>query len=491
MSHDPALLAGFGGKSSRIDFFPAEASDEHMEKLLQTVDTALPAALDRLFAFLRIPSISAQPAHAGDCRRAAEWARDILAEMGFNARLSETSGHPGVIAQNFSAGPNAPHVLFYGHYDVQPADPLELWHADPFEPHLVDGPRGKRIVARGAVDDKGQVVSFMEACRAHLDVYGKLPVRLTILLEGEEENGSPSLVELLTNERNNLKADFVLVADTNMWNFETPAITTSLRGLAAIEVRLHGPSRDLHSGLFGGVALNPLFALVQILGQMKDADGHILLPGFYDNVRPVPTEQLHAWSGLGFDVKEFLADCELHHPAGETDQIALAQLWARPTAELNGLYGGYQGEGSKTIIPSHATAKLTFRLVAGQDPVKILDRFEDFVTERLPPDAKVEFMRGGAAPGYSLPADAVFLKAAQQALASEFGKPAALIGCGASIPVVEAFKTHLGIDTLLVGFGLDDDCIHSPNEKFELACFHRGTRAHARLLAALRQHSAK
>ena len=455
-----------------------------MEKILQAVDTAQPAALDRLFAFLRIPSISAQPAHAQDCRRAAEWARALLTEMGFTARLSETSGLPGVIAQNFDAGPTAPHVLFYGHYDVQPADPLELWHSDPFDPQLVDGPRGPRIVARGAVDDKGQVVSFMEACRAHLAANGKLPVRLTILLEGEEENGSPSLAELLRNERDILKADFALVADTNMWNFETPAITTSLRGLAAIEVRLHGPARDLHSGLFGGIALNPIFALTQILGQMKDAQGHILIPGFYDNIRPITPDQKQAWPELGFDAAAFLGDFGLNRPAGEADQLPLAQLWARPTAELNGIYGGYQGEGSKTVIPAHATAKLTFRLVAGQDPVKILGGFEHFVTTRLPPDAKADFKRGGAAPGYSLAPDAGFLKAAQKALADEFGKPAALIGSGASIPVVEAFKTHLGIDSLLVGFGLDDDCIHSPNEKFERACFHRGTRAHARLLAA-------
>ena len=455
-----------------------------MDKILAAIDTALPASLERLFAFLRIPSISAQPAHAGDCRRAAEWARDTLAEMGFTARLSETKGQPGVIAQNVSAGGDAPHVLFYGHYDVQPADPLELWHSGPFDPQLVDGPRGKRIVARGAVDDKGQVISFLEAVRAHLAVNGKLPVRLTVLLEGEEENGSPSLAELLTNERENLQADFVLVADTNMWNFETPAITASLRGLAAIDVRLHGPSRDLHSGLFGGIALNPIFALAHILGQMKDETGRITIPGFYDGIAPVTPEREKAWAGLGFDASVFLDEIGLHHPAGEQNQIPLAQLWARPTAELNGIYGGYQGDGSKTVIPAHATAKLTFRLVAGQDPVKIQDAFERFVTERLPSDARVEFTRGGAAPGYGLAPDAPFLCAAQEALTAEFGKPAALIGCGASIPVVEAFKTILGLDTLLAGFGLDDDCIHSPNEKFELACFHRGTRAHARLLNA-------
>jgi acetylornithine deacetylase/succinyl-diaminopimelate desuccinylase-like protein len=455
-----------------------------MEQILQHIDNHLDASLQRLFSLLRIPSISAQPAHAGDCRKAAEWARDALADMGFAARLSETKGLPGVIATHHGAGPDTPHVLFYGHYDVQPPDPLALWESDPFAPQLVDGPRGKRIVARGAVDDKGQVVSFFEACRAHLAVNGKLPVRLTILLEGEEECGSPSLAELLTKEKEALAADFVLVADTNMWNFETPAITTSLRGLAAIEVTVKAASRDLHSGLFGGLALNPINALTRILGDLTDDQGAIRIPGFYDGVTPVPEAVQKSWAQLAFDTAAFLGEVGLRHPAGERGQSPLAQLWARPTADINGIYGGYQGDGTKTVIPAEATAKLTFRLVPGQDPAKILDNFERFVTDRLGPDAKAEFKRFGAAPGFAMDLNAPFMAAAQKALADEFGKPAALIGCGGSIPVVEAFKTHLGLETLLAGFGLDDDRIHSPNEKFELACFHRGARAHARLLAA-------
>jgi acetylornithine deacetylase/succinyl-diaminopimelate desuccinylase-like protein len=455
-----------------------------MQEILAHIDANLPSSLERLFAFLRIPSISAQPAHAPDCRRAAEWARRSLEEMGFAARLSETAGLPGVIATHHAAGPAAPHVLFYGHYDVQPADPLDLWETDPFEPRLVDGPRGKRIVARGAVDDKGQVVSFLEAVRAHLAVTGTLPVRLTILLEGEEECGSASLPELLANERETLAADFVLVADTNMWNFETPAITTSLRGLAAVEVKIKAANRDLHSGLFGGIALNPINALTRILGDLQDDQGGIRIPGFYDGVAPVPEALKKSWASLGFDADAFLGEVGLRTPAGEHGQSPLAQLWARPTADINGIYGGYQGAGPKTVIPAEATAKLTFRLVPGQDPAAIVKNFERFVTERLRPDAQAEFSYFGAAPGFAVSMEAPFMRAAQSALAAEFGKPAALIGCGASIPVVEAFKTHLGLETLLAGFGLDDDRIHSPNEKFELACFHRGARAHARLLAA-------
>jgi acetylornithine deacetylase/succinyl-diaminopimelate desuccinylase-like protein len=455
-----------------------------MQQILSYIDTNLNASLERLFELLRIPSISAQPAHKPDCLQAAEWARATLEEMGFAARLSETAGLPGVVAMHHEAGPGAPHVLFYGHYDVQPADPLELWESDPFDPQLVEGPRGKRIVARGAVDDKGQVVSFFEACRAHLAVTGKLPVRLTILLEGEEECGSASLPELLANERETLAADFVLVADTNMWNFETPAITTSLRGLAAVEVKITAANRDLHSGLFGGIALNPINALTRILGDLQDDQGGIRIPGFYDGVAPVPEALKKSWASLGFDADAFLGEVGLHNPAGEHGQSPLAQLWARPTADINGIYGGYQGAGPKTVIPAEATAKLTFRLVPGQDPAAIVKNFERFVTERLRPDARAEFSYFGAAPGFAVSLDAPFMRAAQAALAAEFGKPAALVGCGASIPVVEAFKTRLGLETLLAGFGLDDDRIHSPNEKFELGCFHRGARAHARLLAA-------
>ncbi len=455
-----------------------------VDQVLARIDADIDRSLERLFELLRIPSISAQPTHRQDCLAAADWAKDALQAMGFTARISQTAGLPGVVAQHHAAGPQAPHVLFYGHYDVQPPEPLALWHSDPFDPQLVDGPRGKRIVARGAVDDKGQVVSFLEACRAHIAVTGGLPVRLTVLLEGEEECGSPSLQELLTKEKETLAADFVLVADTNMWNFETPAITTSLRGLAAVEVTVKGPSRDLHSGLYGGVALNPINALTRILGDLQDDQGGVRIPHFYDGVAPMPDALRESWARLGFDADSFLGEVGLASPAGEHGQSPLAQLWARPTADINGIFGGYQGDGTKTVIPAEATAKLTFRLVPGQDPQAVVQNFERFVRDRLRPDAKVEFKHHGAAPGFAMRLDAPFMQAAQEALSEEFGTSAALVGCGASIPVVEAFKVQLGLDCLLAGFGLEDDRIHSPNEKFELACFHRGTRAHARLLAA-------
>ncbi|MDD2876601.1 MAG: M20/M25/M40 family metallo-hydrolase [Acidiphilium sp.] len=455
-----------------------------IDAVLAHIDANLDASRARWFDLLRIPSISAQPARKSDCIRAAAHIRDLLIGMGFEARLSETKGLPGVIATHHHAGGNAPRVLFYGHYDVQPVDPIALWDADPFEPQLVDQADGPRIVARGAVDDKGQVMMVFEAIRAHLAVNQSLPVNLTVLIEGEEECGSPSLDAMLEAERAALAADFVLVADTNMWNRDTPAITTSLRGLAAIELKITGPNRDLHSGLFGGPALNPIRALTRILGDLFDDNGSIRIPGFHDGITDIPADVLQSWRETGFDEAGWLAAIGLHHASGERGRTVLEQNWSRPTAELNGIFGGYQGAGSKTVIPAEAGAKLTFRLVPGQDPAKVIDGFKRFVTERLLPDARAHFEVFGASPGLMVPVDAPYVRAARTALEAEFGKPPVLAGCGASIPVVEAFERQLGLKTLLVGFGLDDDRIHSPNEKFEMHCFHRGMRAEARMLAA-------
>ncbi len=459
-------------------------NNSSIEAVLAHIDANIDASRARWFDLLRIPSISAQAAHKGDCIRAAEHMRDLLAGMGFEARLAETVGLPGVIATHHHAGGNAPRVLFYGHYDVQPADPIGLWHADPFDPQLVDGPGGPRVVARGAVDDKGQVMMVLEAIRAHLAVNEGLPVNLTVLLEGEEECGSPSLDAMLEAERAALAADFVLVADTNMWNRDTPAITTSLRGLAAVEVKITGPNRDLHSGLFGGPALNPIRALTRILGDLFDATGRIAIPGFYDGIAEIPADVLASWRATGFDEAGWLGGIGLQQASGEHGFSVLEQNWARPTAEINGIFGGYQGDGTKTVIPAEAGAKLTFRLVPGQDPARVIDGFRAFVQQRLLPDAQAHFQVYGASPGLMVPIDAPFVRAARRALADEFGKAPVLAGCGASIPVVEAFERQLGLQTLLVGFGLDDDCIHSPNEKFEMNCFHRGMRAEARMLAA-------
>jgi acetylornithine deacetylase/succinyl-diaminopimelate desuccinylase-like protein len=452
--------------------------------VLRRVDASLEDSRGRLFDLLRIPSISAQPAHRQDCVRAAEWVRDQLSDLGFRAEVRPTSGHPVVVAHH--AGPanyQGPHVLFYGHYDVQPVDPLELWNSPPFDPQLVDGPHGKRYVARGAVDDKGQAMMFIEAMRAWQEAAGGIPARITMLVEGEEEVGSPSLEPFLAANKAELTSDLALISDTGMWDVDTPAISTMLRGMTYAQVTLKAANRDLHSGLYGGSALNPINALTRILGELQDANGRIQLPGFYDKVKPVSNAQRAQWDALGFDEHAFLGKIGLEAPAGERGYSALERLWARPTADINGIWGGYTGVGSKTVIPSEASAKVSFRLVPNQDPGEVMEQFERFVADRLPPGATVEYEGHTRTPGIEMNLESPWVRAAQTVLAEEYGKPAVLMGCGGSIPVVTSLRTVLGIDSLLIGFGLDDDQVHSPNEKFEQRCFHHGIRSHARLLA--------
>ncbi len=459
-------------------------SPDTIATVLRHVDASLEASRGRLFDLLRIPSISAQPDHKQDCVRAAEWMRDQLAGLGFRAAVRPTSGHPVVVAHH--AGPTGyqgPHVLFYGHYDVQPVDPLDLWKSPPFEPQLVDGPHGKRFVARGAVDDKGQAMMFIEAMRAWQEAADGIPARITVLVEGEEEVGSPSLEPFLIANKDELASDLALISDTGMWDVNTPAISTMLRGMTYAQVTLKAANRDLHSGLYGGSALNPINALTKILGDLQDANGHIQLPGFYDSVKPVSNAQRAQWDALGFDEHAFLGKIGLDAPAGERGYSALERLWARPTADINGIWGGYTGVGSKTVIPSEASAKISFRLVPNQDPDAVMEQFKRFVADRLPPGATVEYEGHTRTPGIEMNLESPWVRAAQTVLTEEYGKPAVLMGCGGSIPVVTSLRTVLGLDSLLMGFGLDDDQVHSPNEKFEQTCFHHGIRSHARLLA--------
>jgi acetylornithine deacetylase/succinyl-diaminopimelate desuccinylase-like protein len=455
------------------------------EKLLSRIDADHDAAVGRLVEWLRIPSVSAQPAHSADCVRAAEWVRDQLAALGFEASLRQTPKHPVVVAHHPGPGNGAPHLLYYGHYDVQPADPLELWTSPPFEPALVDGPHGRRLVARGAVDDKGQTLMWIEALRAWHALAGGPPCAITAVIEGEEEIGSPNLEPFLAAHAAELKADAAVISDTGMWDVETPALSTRLRGMCYVQLDLKAASRDLHSGMYGGSALNPLNLIARILGELHDANGRIQLPGFYDGVPELPAEQRAAWQKLGFSEHDFLGAIGLSVPVGERDRGALERLWARPTADINGIWGGYQGPGSKTVIASEAHAKVSFRLVPGQDHEKVYEAFKAFVHARLPADAKAEFQVFSSSPGIEVPAESRFIRAAQAALAEEYGRPAAMIGCGGSIPVVSSLKSVLGLDTVLMGFGLEDDQVHSPNEKFDMRCFHGGTRSHARLLAKL------
>lgn len=455
-----------------------------IDDVLTAIDAGRPAALDRLFQLLSIPSISAQPAHYTDCERAADWLAAELQALGFEAAKRPTSGRPMVVGKISASRREAPHVLFYGHYDVQPVDPLNLWRSPPFEPRLDLGPEGEQIVARGASDDKGQLMTFLEACRAFRQ-HGGPPCHVTALFEGEEETGSPSLPAFLASNAKELKADIALICDTSMWDRSTPAITVSLRGIVAEEVTLTGANRDLHSGLYGGLAVNPIHVLACVLGALHDDSGAVAIPGFYDGVEETPQEILDQWNGLNFDSAAFLRDVGLANPAGEHDRTPLERIWARPTCEVNGIVGGYTGEGTKTVLPASASAKLSFRLVGKQNPERVIQAFRAFVSARLPPDIKAEFKGHAGSPAISLPVKNQALRLARRALEAEWGKPAALVGSGGSIPIVGAFKRELNMDSLLIGFALDDDRIHSPNEKYERSSFHKGARSWARILAAL------
>ncbi len=457
-----------------------------LDAVLARIDADLPKSLERLFELIRCKSISADPAYAAEVARTADWCVAELAALGFEASRRDTPGHPMVVAHWPGAVENpGVHVLFYGHYDVQPVDPLHLWRADPFDPRIEEIDGVKVITGRGSADDKGQLLIFVEAVRALLAETGRLPVKVTILLEGEEESGSPSLEPFLAANAAELAHDVALVCDTNMWARGRPAITASLRGLVGEEVMIRCADRDLHSGLFGGPAWNPIRVLTKILASLHDDDGRVTLPGFYDGVADLPPEVAASWAALDTTPESFLGPVGLKTAAGEKGRSVLEQVWARPTCEVNGIEGGYTGDGFKTVLPAEASAKVSFRLVGSQDPVKIRDAFRARVAEMLPPDAVVEFHPHGGSPGLSLPFDSPWLAKGCAALGEEWGVPALLIGGGGSIPVVGAFQRLLGMQTMLVGFGLDDDRIHSPNEKYDLESFHKGARSWARILAKL------
>ncbi len=457
-----------------------------LENVFQHLEDDSANAIERMRRWLAIPSVSTDPAFNDGIAAAAQWVTRQLFEIGLDATLHETAGHPIIVAhsQDSDHPPGAPRVLLYGHYDVQPPDPLDDWVTGPFEPTVRDG----AVYARGASDDKGQVCCFLEALRAWKRATGKLPVPVTVLIEGEEECGSVQLPGFIEEHRDELQADIAVISDTKMW--ETPtdpvvAITYGLRGLLYFDLQLHHASYDLHSGMYGGIQANPANELTTVLGRLFDANGRVTIPGYYDDVLPVSDQERAAWQKLPFDEKELFGAIGVDQPYGEAGYSTLERRWARPTCDINGLYGGYGGQGAKTIIPSYAGAKVSFRLAPNQSPAKIAKAFEAWLKSHDVHGCRWKITELGQADPVVVASDSPFVDAAKRAVRASADHDAVLIREGATIPVVADLKTRLGIDTLLIGFGLDNDRIHAPNEKFDLSCFTLGCRTHAALLSEL------
>jgi acetylornithine deacetylase/succinyl-diaminopimelate desuccinylase-like protein len=464
------------------------AHRDEITPVLLHIDNGIEASLQRLTEFLQIPSIGTDPAHAADCTRAAEWLCKVFEDVGIASNIRDTTGRPVVVAQYRSPaaeGTVLPHVLFYGHYDVQPSVPDEKWTSPPFKPQVRMAHNGRRAVfARGAADDKGQLMTFVEACRRWLEIHGQLPFHITFLIEGDEEGDCSHLDRFVAQNADELTADMALICDTNLWDASTPCITTSLRGCIAEEVVIRGPKRDLHSGYYGGPAANPIKVLARIIGSMHDTDGRVAIPEFYRNVRDPSADDKRKLKAVTFNQRAYFAGAGLTTSAGEKGYSVLEQLWFRPTAEVNGMIGGYTQPGEKTVLPAQASAKFTFRLVEGQSAKHIRKAFRAFVTSGLPDDCTATFDgSGGESSGVRLDEDNAWVRAGAAALEDEWEKPAVFAGDGASVPIVETFKRELGLNSLMIGFGLEDDCVHSPDEKYDIRSFHKGMRSWTRLIS--------
>lgn len=458
-----------------------------LSAVLSRIDDQLPIATERLMGLLRIPSISTDPAYRDACQDAADWLVADLKSLGVKAQKRITPGHPMVVGHiDGPTGGTGPHLLFYGHYDVQPVDPLALWNSDPFDPQLQDSDHGKVIRGRGASDDKGQLMTFVEACRAYKDVTGTLPCKITFFFEGEEESGSPSLIPFMHEHADELSADIALICDTSMVAPGVPSIASQLRGMLKDEFTITGPRIDLHSGHYGGPGLNPLREISRLITSFHDTTGRVAVEGFYEGVHEVPDDLLRQWESCGFDEHDYLTSVGYTQPHGEQGYSTLVQQWARPTLEINGLWGGYQGAGSKTVIPSQASCKLTCRLVGDMDPDALRRKIRKHVEEHLSPDAKITWDQDlEGSPAAVMNITRPEFEKARAALSDEWAREAVFTGMGGSIPIAGYFKEILGLDAMLIGFAQEDDAIHSPNEKYNLSSFHKGIRSWARVLDAL------
>ncbi len=432
-----------------------------------------------LFEWLRIPSIGTDRSFDGQTRQAAEWLAQKFRQLNLRTELIQTCGHPLVYAETPKVT-GAPTILIYGHYDVQPPDPLELWETPPFEPSVRDG----KVFARGATDNKGQMITHLFAVEAHLKMHGQLPVQVKFLVEGEEESGGAGLKAFLRGEYDDgvsvcdkLSADIAVISDCSQYAPEQPAITYGLRGTVYFEMTLTGPNRDLHSGKFGGTVSNPANSICRMLGAVVDEQGRIQIPGFYDDIEDLSEREMQQLAELDFCEEEYRRELGVTELAGEKGYSTLHRRWCRPTFDIHGLWSGYQGAGAKTVLPSVAGAKFSCRLVPRQDPGKIKASLQQMFQALVPPGIKMDLVASQGSPGFVLPLESPFVSAAARAIERGFGIKPVLVRSGGSIPVVSAFAAILGIDTLLLGWGQDDDNLHSPNEKFSLADFHRGIKS--------------
>lgn len=436
--------------------------------------------LDLLFDFLRFRSVSTKAEYRPEMRACADWLRALLEGGGFRAEVAETGGHPAVLARG-PVAPGKPTVLIYGHYDVQPAEPLGLWTTPPFEPAI----RNKRIFARGATDNKGQILAHILGAIHTLREEGALPVNLTFLIEGEEEIGSTNLADFIRARRDDLRCDVVAISDTGMVAEGYPTLTQSLRGIAAMEVIVRGPATDLHSGIFGGAVMNPAAALVKILASLHDEQGRVAVPGFYDDVVKPEAAEREALAALPVSESDYQRETGVLLLSGEAGYSTVERIGIRPTAEINGLTSGYQGEGTKTVLPSSASAKLTFRLVPNQKPDRALNLVEIHLQNVLPPGVEMEIIRGHGGMPYLLDLRSPWCGAALRALETTFGQKPALMREGGSIPIVQSFRDLLGSDTLLLGLAAPDCKAHAPDENFPIGNFEAGIRLHRNLLREL------